>query len=786
MLRNIFLFLQLFLIISFYSCNEAPPAKQTPLFDYVLPQAGYVLKINKPAGLKKSNPLVVDLYLNNTDKKFLSKTGYTFPFIINILQSNNKIKGFVSVGQPVNIDSLFNGKITTYDGFKIYSENYRKQSYYAVEIDGMCFISNQKLLLENCIRDRDAFGRLTQNDRFLKGINSLDANAEMNIVVITPKLKNDILFRSPLKIKWQDLDTWQFLDITEINKQIASGIGISQDTVNILSSVFKDIQPVTEHISHLIPFAIDYNIILTFDDFESFVEHLSAYKAYAPETPKVKQVLKDLQAIAYFSENQNKAVALQLKSPESLTGEASELIKEMGNYSIYKFNYPDLINTYFGQLFPRFKAGYYTVIDDIILVAEHQSYLEKILNDIHNKAVLTQSKAYQKLKAEIPDAYHLSVFANAVPINRQKYLKVRTFKAGDNIVYTNLILKGLSSDNSQGLVQQVLMYPLNNMPVAKPQLGYNHKTKQYNIIYQDDDNTLTLIDLNGKKLWQTPIKDKITGDIKQVDILRNRKLQYTFVTPHHWYVIDRLGRNVEGFPQHFMQKITRGISVFDYEKNRKYRFGITQSKKFRLFDNKAKKVKGFKVKTGEDIVAPPQHFRIGNKDFIQMQDAKGKLYLLNRRGVERVKVSQTFKTTRNNWGVYHNKFVNVDDNDRLVAIDLSGKIKSGSLDIGQNILSEVKYNTLAAVAGQKLLINKKLIELDLGNYSRPKIFKAGNKILIFIANTDDNRIYAYDSKANLLPNFPIIGNEILDFKAGKNGRYLLVYDSTHNLIVYKF
>ena len=169
-----------------------------------------------------------------------------------------------------------------------------------------------------------------------------------------------------------------------------------------------------------------------------------------------------------------------------------------------------------------------------------------------------------------------------------------------------------------------------------------------------------------------------------------------------------------------------------------------------------------------------------------MIDTDGKLYLLNRRGQERIKVSQTFETTRNRWGVFNRKFVNIDDKDRLIAIDLSGKIKTGKVDLAEHILSKIKHGTLAAVAGNKLLIDKKIIDLDLGTYNRPHIYKSGNKILIFIANTDNNKIYAFDKTGKTQKNFPIIGQKILDFKSGKQGRYLLVYDSAHNLIVYKF
>jgi len=271
-----------------------------------------------------------------------------------------------------------------------------------------------------------------------------------------------------------------------------------------------------------------------------------------------------------------------------------------------------------------------------------------------------------------------------------------------------------------------------------------------------------------------------------VDILRNHKYQYTFVTPHHWYVVDRLGRDVEHFPKHFMKKITQGLSVFDYEHNRKYRFGITQGKKFTLFDNEAAKVKGFKVKMDEDIVYPPEHFRLGNKDFILIQDQTGLLHLLNRRGTTRIKINQKFNTFRNRWGAYHRKFVNIDDDNNLISIDLSGKIKQGETGLKDQVLSQIKEDVLAAVSGNELLLNKELKTLDLGTYERPQIYRYGKHKYIFTADTDNNQIYAFDEKGKVLDKFPIAGKQVLDFRANKTGKYLLVYDSAGNLIVYKF
>ena len=169
-----------------------------------------------------------------------------------------------------------------------------------------------------------------------------------------------------------------------------------------------------------------------------------------------------------------------------------------------------------------------------------------------------------------------------------------------------------------------------------------------------------------------------------------------------------------------------------------------------------------------------------------MQDEKGGLHLLNRRGTTRIKVKRTFNTFRNRWGAYNKKFVNIDDDNNLISIDLAGKIKQGSTGLQEEVLSQIKENVLAAVSGNKLLVNKELKTLDLGTYLRPQIYRYGKHKYIFVADTDNNRIHGFDEKGNPLDKFPLTGKQVLDFRANKTGKYLMVYDSAGNLIVYKF
>ena len=786
-MRSIYKLLVVLLLFA-TACKPEPKQKKLEVSQYLLPQTSYFIKLNKKKLLNKENPLFIDAYLSKNDKQFIEQAGFKIPFALNIFQNNSKIKGFIAVGKIQNPDSVFNGKTYTYEDKNIYQTTYNKQNYYGVTLNERILISNRKLLIENNIRIENDTTNAENNPLIQKGLASFDENAAMNIAVNINKIKPDNFYRSVLKMNLTDIGNWQFFDWVDVENPVASGINLSEENKSALLPAFQDVKPEKHEFGKYIPFASSENISISFDDFALFMNGLNRTKIYAPQKNSSNfPVLNSLKAINFFQENTNKAVLLKMENPDDFVSEETERIKEVNNFDIYQNTYPELINNYFSSLIPETHLKYFALNGQYLILSETQAYLEKILNDIQNHSCLSDSQLYRELQAEIPGSYHLILFKNKINIGGKNYMKAQTYHVEKPEIFTNLILESYSDkQQNETIIEQVLSYQLPEKPYLNPQLVYNHKTKSYNIIYQDTNDNLILINMKGKQLWKKKLKDKIIGNIKQVDILRNHKYQYAFVTPHHWYVVDRLGRDVEHFPKHFINKITQGLSLFDYEHNRKYRFGITQGKRFNLFDNQAKKIKGFKVKLKENILYPPEHFRIAHKDFILMQSEDGKLNLLNRRGSVRIKVNRKFNTFRNPWGSYHRKFVNIDDDNKLISIDLSGKIKEGKTGLNKKVLSQIKGEVLAAVSGNKLLINKKIKNLDLGTYLRPQIYRYYKHKYIFVADTDNNQIYAFDEQGKAIDKFPLAGKQVLDFKAGKNGKYLLIYDGSDNLIVYKF
>ena len=239
-------------------------------------------------------------------------------------------------------------------------------------------------------------------------------------------------------------------------------------------------------------------------------------------------------------------------------------------------------------------------------------------------------------------------------------------------------LKALQNSISEELNIKLDADLLNN-----PQLVINHLNKQKEIVVQDVKNKLYLISNTGKILWKRQLDGPVLGQIDQIDIYKNGRLQLAFTTPHKLYIIDRNGNDVSPFPGNFNDAITQPLSVFDYEKTKNYRLLITQGKNILMYDTSLKTVDGFNFKSANNtIISQPQHFRIGTKDYIAFK-TQNKLYFLDRTGNIRINPKTTSNFSNEAIYVYNDKFITTSSEGNLITIDTRGNSVSQKLNLSE-------------------------------------------------------------------------------------------------------
>src|SRR5690606_8208876 len=121
--------------------------------------------------------------------------------------------------------------------------------------------------------------------------------------------------------------------------------------------------------------------------------------------------------------------------------------------------------------------------------------------------------------------------------------------------FVNTAIKKIESKVETNLVSQLFSTTLDAKIATRPQFVMNHRTKRKEVVVQDIENNLYLISTDGKVLWKKKLNSQISGNIQQVDLYRNGRLQLAFVTKNELMVVDRNGEDVPPFPKKFSDPI---------------------------------------------------------------------------------------------------------------------------------------------------------------------------------------------------------------------------------------
>jgi hypothetical protein len=340
-------------------------------------------------------------------------------------------------------------------------------------------------------------------------------------------------------------------------------------------------------------------------------------------------------------------------------------------------------------------------------------------------------------------------------------------------------------ESSKGKIKTNWQTDIGGMPVIAPKLVVNHEyRRQREIIVQNTANVLFLISHDGQILWRLDLKEKIMGEIHQVDALKNGKLQFLFNTGSKIFLVDRNGKNVAPFPVLLNPPATNGLAVFDYDGKRDYRIFIaTADKKIKVWDTSGKIVKGWSFGTTRSEVAEPvQFFRLGGYDYIVFGD-RSRIYILDRKGAQRINVPVTFERSGNPLKL------NTIGIPGMVATDKTGLVYNFYFDgkydtIRVNKYSPAHFFTCGNVDNDKIpdfiyadqgkievwnATGKKLFEKNFRDQIsyRPIIFSLHDKSnKIGTGLRESGKIYLINSDGTLYNGFPLSG--LSDFALGKD------------------
>lgn len=137
-----------------------------------------------------------------------------------------------------------------------------------------------------------------------------------------------------------------------------------------------------------------------------------------------------------------------------------------------------------------------------------------------------------------------------------------------------------------------------------------------NKFYQNSHLSLCLSE-DGKDLWGIPFQHKICGVAETIDYYANGKLQILFGAGTKIYLIDRLGRFVNGFPVDLGKEILLGPEPYDFNGVHRYNVIVLhKDKTIEMYNLKGQKPDSWKgIRSNETIKSLPELISVGQKSY---------------------------------------------------------------------------------------------------------------------------------------------------------------------------
>ena len=666
-------------------------------------------------------------------------------------------------------DSLFNdlNKLQKYQNVNIYSND--NKNIYIASLEDFYVSSDKDIIIENIIRDFNS-KNYNVDSELLKISKTILNNEPFNIFLKSKEKKerNDIFknlsFFPNVNTSWIAYDFQNSL--SEINLNGATRIN---DSINSKLSILKDIYPIELKTDKIIPNSFRSFISIAVGDYERFIFNMKNYlnsNNISADNLSFKS-LSIIEEIS-FVDDQEKFIVLGIRNIEQINNYFDLFDTDYENIKLINFkdNFEQLID----YLNYKSNVKYTSIVDNFLILTNSVSQLRKINNSISVNDVLGSNSDYLKYKNNNSSKYNFYWVANSLNIiddininnyelDEYPYISL-SGTLNQNIALFNFDFSKVNKSIENGNIYTEFLISSNEEIISDPIWLKNHLNKGYDFAFQDSNNYLNYYSNKGDLLWRKSLSGRIIGEIKQIDLYKNGRLQILFRTSNRLYLIDRNGKEVSQLSFDIKDgESNHPISVFDYDKNRNYRILVTTDNEVQMYDNSGKIVNGFNPDNFKsEIINSPVHIRIDDKDYIVLQLKNGELKILNRRGKDRVVVDEKIQFSNNSVFSFLKLFTTTDDQGNLIQVDSDGKLTRDNRNLSKDNLINIYNNNLIYLNEEELSINGISIKLPIGRYSRPKLFNVNGNLFVGITDLNEGNLYLFKDNAELVEGFPIKGS----------------------------
>ena len=805
-------------LLSFIGCKQNTSSTST-LFDWIPQDTAIVLELND------QNELVNVIQNNDVIQLVPELSEDLTEQFQNLIQNetNNKQLFFLtnygkgetalSLVYESRLDSVYlNYKSFDYSGEKVFEQKNGSRALFSTFIDGYALHSDTQIVLENCIRNYQHRVKRIQNENFYRLVKAADVNSPLSIYIlpreqqIMEKLTSTLPLFPKIGESWNSydlsFDTQPFsLDgLIKVVDSLSDPLGVlsqtnarkilldqvvPQEMISFFSLPLDQVQQLEDQFKKWVRFK---NIAISSIDFSSLngVDEIG-----------LVQLQNEIGVLFHLS---NEEEASKVFIPN--VGE-----KKYRNTSYYSGELPKDIALLIESISSPTDVNWVARLDDFILFSSTEAGMKSLIAANKDNKTLNKLKSYQTFKedelAQKSSLFWLlnTRFYSAQPDEKNKKELWKKWNSSDypligfqaemedDYLHLHLRVAKKSKVQNENTVSSGILISLENEIATRPQWLKNHRTKEKDVVIQDINNTLYLFSNTGKLFWKKKLDGLIQGDIQQVDLYKNGRLQMAFRTEDRFYILDRNGKVVAPFSIRIdSSQPIQPLAVFDYDQRRDYRFVLAQGKSLEMYDNRGKKVRGFNfTKTNSPISATPKHIRIDKKDYILIPEENGTLHILSRVGKSRVNVNKKIILSGNEIQSYLKTFTMTDIDGNLIQIDPKGNLVTTPLGLAQGHHFTSTTKSLVTLSENELIIKGLPIKLPFGRYTSPKIFYLNNIIYVSLTDLDTEKVYLYYSDGNLVDGFPVYGSSPIDMiNADKDsGLEFVVKSEKRDLIIYE-
>lgn len=339
----------------------------------------------------------------------------------------------------------------------------------------------------------------------------------------------------------------------------------------------------------------------------------------------------DLSELAVFSymagDSERKILALRTDNPEALHN-YSDTVCEW----LFKGYVPSLM----GEMFRPSSEESYCMLGDWVLVGDSREllllrrawksgtffslhdYMEQTPAEDELREVSTVSlvvdvgKYADSLVMFLKEPYR-SCLRKSLGNNNFEYMFVNAGRLGEDLgvrvsVYAGDLAVLPRPENTLAASEDVpVVVPSGPFPVK------NFIDGSTNYLEQLDNHSLRLLNSARRPVWTVNFDTPLCGTVRQIDYLKNNKLQMLFASGDKVWLLDRLGRVVRDFPVKLDREILLGPDVYDFSGNKDYTLMILHTDNTLVqYGTDGRRIGGWNdIKPGERIVALPEMLQVG-------------------------------------------------------------------------------------------------------------------------------------------------------------------------------